>query len=75
MFEKPFTYIVFTIVLTIFLARRIRIAKEGERFAIHALGQFKECKGLGLHIKRSVGETEWTRIKVDSRGKIFTDIK
>lgn len=73
MFEKPIIYIILILILTIFLARRIRIAKENERFAVHALGQFKEFKGPGLHIKWSGSETEWTRVKADCRGKIVTD--
>ena len=73
MFEKPIIYIILIIILTIILARRVRVAKESERFAVHALGQFKEFKGPGLHFKWSGGETEWTQIKADSRGKIVTD--
>ena len=73
MFEKPFIYIILIIILLIFLARRIRVANESERFAVHALGQFKEFKGPGLQFKWSGGETEWSPIKADSRGKIVTD--
>lgn len=73
MFEKPIIYIILIVILIIFLARRLRIAKESERFAVHFLGQFKEFQGPGLHIKWSGGETEWTRITADSRGKIVTD--
>ena len=73
MFEKPIFYIVLVAIVTIFLVRRIRIAQEGERFAVHALGKFVCLKGSGLHIKFSGSESVWTRIKADDRGKIVTD--
>ena len=73
MIGNPFIYLILIIILTIFLTRRIKIAKENERFAVHVLGQFKELKKPGLHINWSGGETEWTRIKADTRGKIITE--
>ena len=73
MFEKPIFYIILIFILMIFLWRRIRIAQENERFAIHALGQYKGMIGPGLHIKWSGTETKWTLIKADDRGKSVTD--
>ena len=70
--EKLIIYIILFFIIFIFLARSIRIAKESERFAVHAIGQFKEFKGPGMQLKLS-SQTEWTRIKADSRGKIVTD--
>ena len=73
MFEKPIIYIVIVAIITIFLARRIKIAQEGERFSVHVLGRFKCFKDSGLHIKISGSESVWTRIKADDRGKIVTN--
>ena len=72
MIEKPLFWIVLAVVIIFFLAKRIRIAKENERFAVHALGKYAGFKGPGLQLKWAGSETEWTRIKADDRGKIIS---
>ena len=54
MFEKPIFYIVLVAIVTIFLVRRIRIAQEGERFAVHVLGKFVCLKGSGYTLNSQV---------------------
>ncbi len=72
MIENPLFWIVILLIITFFLAKHIRIAKENERFAVRVLGKFAGFKGPGLQFKWTGRETEWTLIKADDRGKIIS---
>ena len=52
--------------------KRIRLAKENERYVVHALGTYTGFKGPGLQIKWTLESTAWTHIKADDRGKIIS---
>ena len=73
MFEKPIIYIILIIILIIFSLDVLESQRRVKDLQFMSSGQFKEFQGPGLHIKWSGGETEWTRITADSRGKIVTD--
>lgn len=59
------------VVVTAFLASKLKIIPEGQRRAVYALGKFAGFKGPGLVFKWSGGETEWKPVAVGDRGELL----
>ena len=66
------TYIIITIIIVFFLYRSIKVAADQERFAVIALGQFKELKGPGLLFKFFGNEVEWIKLRLGDRGEFVS---
>ena len=59
------------VMVSLYLARHVRVASERERFAVHRQGRFAEFKGPGLLLKGWNSEHTWTRLSVGDRGELL----
>ena len=71
MIDSTITLIAVLVVAVAVVTWGLRIASNGERFAVFVLGQFSRLKGPGL-LWKMPGQTErWIRLRLGERGEML----
>lgn len=63
--------VLFAVLLAMFLASGIQVARDSERFAVFVLGRFAGFKGPGLLLRVPGQVAIWHRIKLGDRGELL----
>lgn len=58
--------------LVLLLVSSIRVAADGQRYAVFRLGKYVGLKGLGILVKLPGTGAQWERLSVGMRGELVT---